>query len=145
MEELFRNPEQAVFPKGGRDLSHARTRAKVQDFRARMPDRLHDAGLELVASIARTAPVHAESLLEWLPDLIRILPAAVAEGGIRHAVRIARASVTASYGFLSHLLHVSSTLGSGNLGSWVDEGLRLLQQNPSAGSAYFDLHSRSAR
>ena len=112
---------------------HKRTRAKLEDFRARMPAHLEADGLELFRSIAQGAPVQAESLLEWLPDLTRILPAEVAEEGIGHGVRIARASVMASYEFLSHLHHLSNTLGSGNLGPWVDEGLRLLEQNPSAG------------
>jgi hypothetical protein len=76
---------------------------------------------------------------------VRILPGEVAGEGIGHAARIARASVTASYGFLSHLLHVNNALGPGNLGPWVDKGLRLLEHNPSAGRAYFDLHSRAAR
>ena len=125
--------------------SHKRTRAKLEDFRARMPAHLEANGLELFRSIAQGVPVQAESLLEWLPDLTRILPAGVAEEGIGHGVRIARASVMASYEFLSHLHHLSNTLGSGNLGPWVDEGLRLLEQNPSAGRAYFELHSRLAR
>ena len=101
--------------------------------------------MELVRSIAESAPVQARSLLEWLPDLARILPDEAAGEGIGHAARIARASVTASYGFLSHLLHVHNVLGRENLGPWVDEGLRLLAHNPSAGRAYFDLHSRTAR
>ncbi len=106
---------------------------------------LHSSALELVRSIAEGAPVQAQSLLEWLPDLARILPDDVAEEGIRHATRISCASVTAAYGFLSHLLHLSTALGSENIGKWVDEGLQLLARNPSAGRAYFDLHSRSAR
>ena len=74
MDELIRNLEQAVFPKGGPKRGHARTRAKLKAFRDRMPAHLHATGLELVGSIAQTAPVQAKSLLEWLPDLARILP-----------------------------------------------------------------------
>jgi hypothetical protein len=110
-----------------------------------MPAGLHDPGMELVRSIAGSAPVQAQGLLEWLPDLTRILPDRTAREGIEHAVRISRASVSASYGFLSHLLQVNHALGGRKLGPWVDEGLRLLNENPSAGRAYFDLHSRRAR
>jgi hypothetical protein len=101
--------------------------------------------MELVRSIAVSAPVQAQGLLEWLPDLARVLPDRTAREGIEHAVRISRASVSASYGFLSHLLYVNHALGGRKLGPWVDEGLRLLKENPSAGRAYFDLHSRRAR
>ncbi len=145
MEDLVQLLDQGLPFKGRPGRASARTRAKLEAFRNRMPAGLHAAGVDLVRSIAGSAPVQAQSLLEWLPDLARILPDEVAEEGIEHAVRISRASVTASYGFLSHLLHVNNALGTGNLGPWVDEGLRLLARNPSAGRAYFDLHSRSAR
>jgi len=145
MEELIQLLDQGMPPKGRSGRASTRTRAKVEAFRARMPAGLHSAGIDLVRSIAVSAPVQAQSLLEWLPDLARILPDEVAEEGIGHAVRISRASVTASYGFLSHLLHVNNALGTGSLGPWVDEGVGLLEQNPSAGRAYFDLHSRTAR
>jgi len=145
MEDLIQLLDQGLPPKGRPGRGSSRTRSKLEAFRDRMPAGLHSAGIELVRSIAGSAPVQAQSLLEWLPDLARILPDEVAGEGIEHAVRISRASVTASYGFLSHLLHVNNALGRGNLGPWVDEGLRLLARNPSAGRAYFDLHSRSAR
>ncbi len=145
MEDLVQLLDEGLPPKGRPGRVSARTRAKLEAFRDRMPAGLHSAGIDLVRSIAGSAPVQAQSLLEWLPDLTRILPDEVAEEGIGHAVRISRASVTASYGFLSHLLHVNNALGTGNLGPWVDEGVRLLEQNPSAGRAYFDLHSRTAR
>ena len=147
MEDLVQRLNQALSPRGRPPSARGSARAhrKLEAFRARMPAGLHPAALELVASIAGSAPVQAESLLEWLPDLVRILPAEVAQEGLGHAARISRASVTASYGFLSHLIHVSGTLGGADLGPWVDEGLRLLERNPSAGRAYFDLHSRSAR
>jgi len=145
MEDLVKLLDEGLPPKGRPGRASARTRAKLEAFRDRMPAGLHAAGVDLVRSIAGSAPVQAQSLLEWLPDLARILPDVVAREGIEHAVRISRASVTASYGFLSHLLHVNNALGTGNLGPWVDEGVRLLEQNPSAGRAYFDLHSRTAR
>ncbi len=121
------------------------SRAKIEAFQEAMPAGLQTTGMRLVRSIAEGAPVQAQRLLEWLPDLARILPDDVAGQGMQHAARISRASISASYGFLSHLLHLSTALGSENIGPWVDEGLRLLERNPSAGRAYFDLHSRSAR
>jgi len=145
MDDLIQLLDQGLPVKGRPGRASARTQAKLEAFRDRMPAGLHAAGIDLVRSIAGSAPVQARSLLEWLPDLARILPDEVAEEGLGHAVRISRASVTASYGFLSHLLHVNNALGTGNLGPWVDEGVRLLEQNPSAGRAYFDLHSRTAR
>jgi hypothetical protein len=145
MEDLVQLLEQGLPAKGRPGRGSARIRGKLESFRERMPSGLHASGIDLVRSIAARAPVQAQSLLEWLPDLARILPDGVAGQGIEQAARISSESVTASYGFLSHLVHVNNALGSENLGPWVEEGIRLLKNNPSAGRAYFDLHSRSAR
>ncbi|MDY6842945.1 MAG: VWA domain-containing protein [Thermodesulfobacteriota bacterium] len=127
------------------DHIHRLIERKLRAFESRMPGDLRQAGLHLVSTMVHDEPEKAQSLLDWLPELLSILPPEARQSSLKQADSIACQSGIASYNFLSHIIFLNKTLGPSRLVSWVDQGLCLLKRNVYAGQAYFDLHLRSAK